>query len=372
MPCTYDNCQFADEELLLFLGQEWCIFHLPIKASWGEEKAKAFNKRVLEFVHDVDDTGVDLSGVVFPGPIKFNGATFSETSFTGATFSGATFSGAALFPEATFSGAALFPEATFSGAASFSTEETFVGAIARQGAVLPELGLDFNYARFRDALFNGSADFTNRHFKMPTDFSGGCFAKAPAFHQCKLHQDTDFAGREFSLKFDADPTIAKREAGEAARAFRTLKLSMEEVRSRQEEAMFYALEQRARRASGELKPFPWLLSWLYDKVSDYGRREGRPLLVLLAVSMLFGCSYWFWSQKMAPFENLGLLTHPAAITNFTFDQLISPFRVWRSERVQMDSEWHLVLLLLTSLQTILSTILIALGVLAIRWRFRRG
>ncbi len=137
----------------------------------------------------------------------------------------------------------------------------------------PDAFLDID---FSGAVFEGSADFSNRHFKTKTRFVGTTFHKAPLFHGCELHQDTSFDGATFPK-----PTGDK----DASRAYETLKLAFSKQQAVRAEQDFFRLEmdEETRRE----KRLKWLAFWLYNLFSDYGFSIGRPLLLLLA------STFWF-------------------------------------------------------------------------------
>ena len=214
------------------------------------------------------------------------------------------------------------------------------------------------------------ARFTNRQFQSTTKFNGCTFAKAPEFHGCTLHQDTQFPG----------PDSFKDTASEdAAQAYRTLKLAMEAVRSRDEEGMFYALEQKSKRRTGQMDKAASVPSWLYEQTADYGQSFLRPLVFLFLMTIAF---FLFYSYLATPTINFSLpIDGPQLIANlaFTLEQLVSPFRIWQAKEatalstaIPWTTAWPVAVKLLTLVQSIISAVCIALFLLAVRWRFRRG
>lgn len=76
---------------------------------------------------------------------------------------------------------------------------------------------------------------------------------------------------------------------EAARAYRTLKLAMEQLKATREEQRFFRLEMKAEHPS-----LTWGKRWistLYSLFSDYGFSLWRPAAWLLALSLAFGTGY---------------------------------------------------------------------------------
>lgn len=136
----------------------------------------------------------------------------------------------------------------------------------------------FSRVSFLGARILRRIDFSNRAFTSTADFRGCYFAVAPAFHNCRLHQDTDFRRTTF-----ADTT-----SDEAERRYRTLKLAMNAQQDHRAELDFFALELQSR-ASREHRLALRLMYWLYMRASDFGRSVRLPaawLVGLVAISFL--------------------------------------------------------------------------------------
>lgn len=162
---------------------------------------------------------------------------------------------------------------------------------------------------------------TKRHHADKTVFLG-----IPDFHGCKFHQDTSFVGTEFEVPPGND----------AARAFRTLKLAMEGLKSSHEEQMFFRLEMEADRP--DLPRGRQWISRLYWASSNYGHSLLRPFMTLIGFMVIFGATH-------------GLLTNLYHVTDLSpslseFDSertwqwfryvLINTFPVPGFDKVQMD------------------------------------
>jgi hypothetical protein len=224
---------------------------------------------------------------------------------------------------------------------------------------------DFRRAGFRRARFDGRVTFSNRRFTDTTEFVGATFRRAPRFHNAVLHQDTDFTGTTFLDR-----------SGEAAPAYRTLKLAMEQVRARDEEGMFYALEIESRRRRDDTPGAVKLFSFLYEVGSDYGRSLVRPLVLLGGVTLVFYLLY-------AALGTDGREAYPGEPFGMAVEQIVRPFAILTAgyERAAGYSEsgrWTLDLLhsapflapTLALVQSVASLGLIALFLLALRRRFR--
>src|SRR4051794_24992141 len=70
------SCQFEalNPELDESGDHTWCIFHLPeeAKKQWEPPRIERFNNLVADYIRVTSDAQslIDLSGVVFPGPVS--------------------------------------------------------------------------------------------------------------------------------------------------------------------------------------------------------------------------------------------------------------------------------------------------------------
>lgn len=376
-------------------------------------KKVAFSKRLV-FIEAIFFAVGEFSHSLFSGYTRFRGTKFYEDIiFTKVRFAGYTDFGGAVFYEdavflwsnfdsdanfehATFSGRTNFENATFSLDADFSgfvgprnADGGKVGATSVTTALEPDRA-SFRTAIFIDTTFGGACNFNDRRFLKTTSFRGAKFTKAPKFHNAVLHQDTDFTDAEFPDTTNDD----------AARNYRTLKLAMEKLRARDEEAMFFALEQRSLRDRVVRSTFANILSFrakqrpppprsvmsgaerlaseIYDKTADYGRSFARPLLWMLAVLAVF----WFLY-----FSYIGSVGSPAGppvaafgdSVGFAIEQVFRPFAVW-GRRYDLPFTFHglyfapgwrfLGLKLLATAHSLITLGLFTLFLLALRKRFR--
>ena len=207
------------------------------------------------------------------------------------------------------------------------------------------------------AKFLEFADFSGNNLKALTDFSYSYFHKAPLFYECKFHQDTSFKGASFNEFSSA-----------AARAYRTLKLVMEEMRNRNDEALFYSLEQRSLRYEPDIGKAIKITSWLYEKSSDYGSSFVLPVVHLLWVTAFFHVGYSVCSIDYLAFGSGALAEKIFSSDNviFTITQVVSPF----SMRDSLAGA-NTIVELFAIIQSIVSLSLVALFLLALRWQFKR-
>ena len=342
------------------------------------------NFREAAFSGNADFREAVFSGYAYFGKAAFSGpAYFGKTAFSRvADFVEASFSGYAGFYKAAFSGNAYFREVAFLGPADFSgaaeapegggrrydmrltgTPDGDAAWRAEGEAVLPTTPSRSTFQRvdFSGATLGGTATFNNRRFTDSTRFHGAIFERAPKFHNAVLHQDTDFEGADFRDVRSPD----------AERNYRTLKLAMEKVRSRREEAMFFALEQRSLRNQPATPRMEKFVSWLYDKAAEYGQNFVLPLLWMTFISAAFVNVYYgvlHYMPAPAPACEIDFL-------GFTLKQVFRPFEVWSSRPGLIDpiagcGDARMVLRALATLQTLVTYALLTLFLLALRKRFR--
>jgi len=311
---------------------------------------------------------------IFENAEFHNGARFVAAEFaTRAQFEKAKFWGEAKFSRSTFIGDACFEKATFKDGRAMFDGTVFSARLIANNAEFIKVDVDFSdgmsdkpfqYVNFESSMFDGELNFNNRKFASTTIFKGCTFHKAPKFFGSVLHEDTTFP---------PEKNFLDRKSADAGRCYRKLKQDMEQFRARQEEAMFYALEQESMRASSNMPRIVKGFSWLYDKSARYGLSLGRPLIWIGAV---FITSWIFYAsvatQTWCIFRSLDRALVSKAYL-FTVEQLVRPFSAWRMEAVPEWSKGPLWALQLGSTaQALLSLAFFSLFLLALRWRFKRG
>ncbi len=363
---------------------------------------------------------VSFEGLEFPNRVVFEWAKFFDTTnfkktvfgtwgdfrrtsfYRFTDFTSAIFKGWGHFTEAEFHYEVRFTHVRFSSDANFESAEFDRGAFAGW-ANLTDTGLsekfdiederifglaDFALAKFSRPYFNESvfqsrADFSKCRFNEAAYFSDVKFRKfvtfsgaefnsitrfrntdfgsPPRFHNARLHQDTDFRG----ANFPTPPTE------DAARAYRVLKLAMEETRARDDEANFHAHELDIRRKLETTPHFVKFASLLYRFGSDYGRRIDRPLIVLLGTVMFFAFVYW---SMAIPMGNLDALS----AVYFSLHHVVRPFLVAVPGYEKDLSEWSKLLVdyypnavvIIAMIQSVISVGLLGLFILSLRRKFR--
>ena len=311
----------------------------------------SFRDCIFNANSDFSEVAFGLGASFYKAEFKRH-AYFFRASFDGyVNFRDVKFHSTSSFLEAAFSREVYFNNALFAGSVSFAC----AGDAARSQQVLPQ-------AEFRGARFLAGASFINRQFVAGATFADCMFDVAPEFHGCSIHQSTEFPGIE---------SFRDTESSGAVRAYRTLKLSAENSRAREEQAMFYALEQKSQRATRQMSQLEMLLSFLYEKTADYGRSCTLPLVWLVATQVSFFGVYLALAVAWKSEEITLQLVY--ALCHFTVDQVLTPFRLWSMQSVLPS--WFptvdLSIRVIATVQSLLSVVLIALFVLAVRWKFRR-
>jgi hypothetical protein len=270
---------------------------------------------------------------------------------------------------------------TFQGRVRFQNCEIFhmqLAACAFDGKVkLEQCRLSF--IDLRGAIFNAGVEisrceffekrrpqFVNSVFKQPTSFFYCTFQNAPAFDGALLHQDTRFFGCQFQAA--GGLLKAKCNSGDAA-AYRVLKSHFGKHKDSRQELAFYALEQRAERYLGKGDGVEGLLSWLHDLISSYGQSLTRVCLWFVLWNTGFALGYQqlalcFLSTKaQGPFE--GLAGVALALQN-----AFNPLALFSEKGLVEIKSWWLYGASL--LQALISIGILALVLLTIRAKFRKG
>lgn len=404
-------CQFpAETENFYFDGRLWCRFHLPLQNAAGNKSGKrrgdngweeggvewqAFNDEIRALLRAatpwnyslLKDTRAKLRGVAFPPGFNFSGisdvihvnftrATFGDyAGFTGLTFGNltsfdsATFGELASFEGAVFGDWASFHGATFGNSASFA-KVNFQGSIDFSTDEEKTSSLKFRHVDFSNAIFAGACQFDDRIFGTDVNFNGAVFHDLVTFHGCVFHPGMSFHLTKF-LKTKEDKLGTKKENDDATealeRSYRTLKLGMENLRARNEEAEFFALEMECRRQRGSV---PWLerfAATAYKRLSDYGRAVDLPLIWLLILT--YAAHYLY-----LPIALMSCNPGAGARFGFTLEQMFRPFYVWAkslpgTSNCLLESN-PLIIPILASLQSLTTIALLTLFLLALRRRFK--
>lgn len=320
---------------------------------------------------------VDFSNEIIPEHIFFDFSEFKRDSkfintiFLGmASFDGATFNSYAWFEKSKFYSFSSFNNATFKQALHYVNTIFYEEADFHNSHFMPAYDSYFPKEKsdknlplslFEDAKFFDHVSFDDRVFLGSADFSNCYFEKAPSFHNCAFHQDTDFSG---SIFLDTSGRGAEK-------AYRTLKLAMENNRDRFNQAKFYALEQRSLRNHSDTPLPAKIFSQAYEAASDYGQSFLKPFLWLVWFTIIF---FWIYANLLIPSG----IDHLDKSFVFTMEQIVRPFIVWTTQYAEKTNavvraglEANPVALKLTAtIQSLISLGLVTLFILAVRRRFK--
>ncbi|HEX4889934.1 MAG TPA: pentapeptide repeat-containing protein, partial [Alphaproteobacteria bacterium] len=270
----------------------------------------------------------------------------------------ATFGDKATFHDAAFGNGSDFAGANFSGSASFATSQ--------------EKKLRLEGVNFSNAIFTGTCAFDNRSFGSDVNFNGATFEDLAEFHGCEFHPGMSFHQTKF-LKTKEDKLNTKKENDDATerleRSYRTLKLEMEKLRARNEEADFFALEMECRRQRGSVPRFERFAATVYKIFSDYGRSIARPL-ICLGFLVGYGFAYFYHLAQAKSFRA------PGDVLRFTMEQIALPFSIWSNRhapdpwvaRYLKEDPW--LLYAPATVMTLTAIGLLTLFLLALRRRFK--
>jgi len=417
LKCKYDHCRFHEVHGLTLKHDQvdeetYCEFHLPLFDSGGKKTSKSkyeasnssFNERVICAINYLIENNlpVDLFEIVFPGGIKFRGVKFKghnskDINFINCIFySRADFSSLSVFGklklanckfkdavnfkwcrlegeliinDSEFHSTTIFKNASFSRHIQIINTK-FIGIVDFSVTSNTESKTNESWGNFPSIYFNNSSFgdevfFINRRFLKTTDFNDCTFNAAPKFQGCLLHEDTTFPPEK---NF---PVIGNQES---ASAYRTLKLAMEKIRARNEEAMFSALEQKCIHLNPNTPKSFKTFSWLYGVTTDYGQSVWHVFRSFLITLFSFFIIYlWIATPTIDPSLTFDFkLIFKVFI--FNLKQTIPPYHAYNSR----IPDWlgsgpnDDFLEIIFNLQTTLNLALLALLVLVLRWRFKRG
>lgn len=354
--CQFQECENTVSEIE---GSTYCLAHLPLNALQKNLEAfKAFLTECLNRGHR------DFSGTAFPGgsatsivpyDLRTHALALRRCEF-GAYIQLNLHSGN--WSESHFRGdAEIIP---YSGDANLSGCE-FHGPLTFHG-VSGGFHHDFKGSRFR-----GTVEFRGAGTLKALRFDDCVFEAVPTFTPAALPQQTIFTDVRF------ERTAQRSEDEGAYRAIRNL---FNANRAREWEGWFYAHEKRCHRQSLPWRTqwFPRFLSWLYDIAARYGQSYERALVVFMLLQLAFGLGYAYFSGRL----DIGGQIDADVIT-FTASQVVKPFELF-SARLPLAPAFASVIpesarigwwAFWTFLHSVLSLTLIALFLIAVRWRFRR-
>jgi len=165
---------------------------------WPKEKKENFNDQIVDYIKKCVSAKkvVNLSNVVFPGPIEFSAQKLPNISFKGARFTDSVYFGGTQFKgKVDFEGASFSDTANFSKAI-FTLEVNFKNVWLSTGADF-ENTIFNGYADFQGASFRGPAFFLNSKFNDYADFQNVIFLTTANFSGVKFSKKTFFLNADF-------------------------------------------------------------------------------------------------------------------------------------------------------------------------------
>ena len=296
-----------------------------------------------------------------------------------ARFSCSKFGARADFTHVTFKNVVRFDDAKLGDLTSF-TDARFLGEATFSVRDVDKANPKFQRINFSNASFFGPCSFENRKFTANASFNDAEFHDLAKFHGCTFHQGMSFHGTKFlKTKGDSkDKDELNKQTGRLEQAYRTLKLGMETLRARNEEAYFFAKEMECRRQRSDVPWFERLVAApIYKGLSNYGQNVFRPLVLLLALTLFSFLFYRdFGAIPGAPFRN------QTEVFSFTLEQTFKPFTILSIQMEDGKTDctkatgrkfvhcYPLIIPFLASGQSLATLGLLALFLLALRRRFK--
>ncbi len=360
---------------------------------WIEDSSVDFSEHIFK-------ENVNFSNFIFPHFVSFNKTTFSgHTWFENVVFNGdvgfynTTLDGDAGFHSAEFNGDAWFDNATFRGDMWFNNV-TFRG-IARFNQILCEGSASFQKTQFEKEIF-----FIAMRGQRFFSFKAASFYFTPDFNQAHFTEAPQLDDTDFSKALNHNQSEKKDDLSSCWRSLKRLAI---QGHDHERELIFFAEEIKSQRGIQD-RAFPNLENFLnkkpvwsgctrywfgyfYQYLSNFGRSVMRPLLWWLILNTIF---YIFYLEY--PVEDKSTLTHDDPIVQcnrseaaiYLSARSALPFlpTTTYSENINRsytclygrnsDGKANIpnTTVLISIIQTILSTILIFLSLLALRNYFR--
>jgi hypothetical protein len=211
----------------------------------------------------------------------------------------------------------------------------------------------------------GSSIFIGRKIDLPLNFSNTVFLEPPSFHGVDIPQGSIFPGFTF---------FRGKEGRDSINAYRTLRLAMEDQRAREEEGIFYALEQSSILNTFHKSSKYCAFGYWYGNISLYGTSYERPLTILFISFFFFTFVY---SIYLSPTLGQNYNTDWSLLgkaAEFSIKQVFLPFNSLRdlSPLGLKIEETHLLLQLIAVMQSLVSLLMFVLTLFATSWKFKRG
>lgn len=224
-------------------------------------------------------------------------------------------------------------------------------------------------------------------FLSTVSFSGRSLPAAQFFHNAEFSSAVTLAAVSdkilkkqlynelFSVELEESSEVKTRYAARIEGGCRVLRKIYESVGDIHQEHLWHRAEIIARRARGDASVLERGFSLLYGLFADYGLSIARPLCAIVVILLLFSSIYawiggndWFgrldWKAMEEGFGYSLNRTFPIGV--FSDDK-----NLWRQTLLGSGGEIRTILIrILATSQSIISAVLIYLGVMAIRRKFR--
>ncbi len=314
----------------------------------------------------------------------------------------------------------LFTQKIFLGDASFYDVKFFRDIRFDETKFNGEVNFD-NTHFYREAYFvncefcfNKGASFQRATFSRRADFTFAIFYRAPIFHETKLPQGSSFTGARFQ---NLGNDKYQRDFQKEIVALRTLRELAVSYKGQQDEAKFFALEQRYYRKvflslrlewknesyktsrQGKLgfndlldsdtwqpstfrywkyffvrwTPIEWLISLGYDWISEYGSNANRAVSWLLGINIVLplifiGADFTGYCKFEIDHEFLCSEKCPALV--FALQNIFTPLDIFSDKSLVVASD--IFIQVLAGIQFLGTYLILILTALAIRTRFQKG
>lgn len=365
---------------------------------------------IAEFIGAIFKDGANFRGAVFENNVEFAFTTFNVEAY----FRESTFKGETSFGDTVFEGKAFFADSIFRGHTEF-THATFRDIVDFESATFEDwasfYGVTFNKETyFWNAIFKGDADFWGAIFQDTLRISAEAHEKkgflgevsfgsvkffkpeSVIFQKVDLSKfrflETDLRGVHFidvnwnkednkgrnrvfdevSPSDNADlPGVREFDHALIAQLYIYLRANYENNLRYSEAGDFYIGEMEMTRKA-ETSVFRKLPLILYKAISNYGESYYRPLCWILAILLLF--PIFFMIAGIQPVNHEQIIVTAEKIKDYStsFWYSTSIFSFIRDKKCTTINNWGDALFVTES---ILSPIMLAFLLLALRRRFKR-
>jgi hypothetical protein len=354
-----NSCQFnmgAQE----YHGRSYCKFHAPLDAPFKCQFAQ------LQAFVGTQSRPIDMSGTVFPAATgneeyRFNRDTIAQ----GCTFA----AGVRLYVQDRLD----ISNSNFLGDANVVwVNSAIIARHVQFGGNATIICVDANLVDLSDSKVSGHLRFERLRPAVEFHLDDAALAYAPDIVVDGTPQSMPQNSSLRRLRLSKETAFGPGAEGR----YRTIRNLFHASRDREQEGTFYRYEKRALRKGLPLRqPASWVpraVSACYDWLAGYGQSYERALLWFIGLQIGFGLLYSVMSGRFAWGGAID-----SQVAAFVVAQVVKPFELlstrtptgWPYVGVYSGGSgwWTLG----TMAHSVLSLTLVALFLLALRWRFRR-